>query len=86
MDYIHLSGSEEVGRAGYRMTDAADTMSRAANNFDSTCDRMLQGLEQLVQRLEAAAEKMTSTEDKKFPAYSSEIAYKAGIDYDYSIR
>ncbi len=57
MEYVYLSGSEGVEKAGYVMRDAAAEMIRAANQIWEAMDRFRED----VNRLEAIA---TAKEEK----------------------
>jgi hypothetical protein len=52
MDFVSLLGSEDVARAGYAMRDAADSINRAASNFQATLEQHQRFMEDWLQRLE----------------------------------
>jgi hypothetical protein len=56
MEHMNLMGSEDVLRAGHRMSSAAEDMNRAAASIDSTLHLFLERFERLVERLEQLAE------------------------------
>lgn len=45
MNSMHLSGSEDVLRAGHAISGAADQINRAASSFDNTGERLMRSLE-----------------------------------------
>ena len=57
-EFIHLVGAEDVTRAANTMSAAADQMSRAAASIESSNDMFLRRYEELVGRMETAAEKI----------------------------
>lgn len=52
-EYIHLIGSEDVARAAHQMQDAAERMSRAASNIDTSLREALARFDEIVTRLES---------------------------------
>ncbi len=63
-EYITLLGTEDVVRAGNRMSSAADTMSQAASSIDDTLERFLRRYEELVVRQEVAAAMEAKKDDR----------------------
>lgn len=59
MNTIHLIGVEDVSRAGHNIAGAAESMLRAAATFEAAADHLIRSMNDAVQRMEAAAEKMT---------------------------
>ena len=51
-EYIHLTGAEDVRRAGGEMHAAADSMRSAASHFESSVDRLKQILDDFLFRFE----------------------------------
>jgi hypothetical protein len=64
-DYVHLIGAEDVKNAGYNMQAAAQQMSGAASSIYDTHARFLQHFEELVARIEAAAEKIAAAQEPR---------------------
>jgi methyl-accepting chemotaxis protein len=56
MEMIHLTGAEDVARAGSTIASAADRMSQAAGTIDDTLTRFTRNMEEMVSRAEAAAQ------------------------------
>ncbi len=61
-DYITLLGAEEVSRAASSMRDAAETMSRAASNFDYSIQANQRFMDDWLARFEAAVERLAPTQ------------------------
>ncbi len=57
-EYITLLGAEDVQRAGNRIMAAADTMAQAASSISESNHLFLIRYEELVDRMERAAEKV----------------------------
>ncbi len=56
MEFIHLTGAEQVQSAGVAMQGAAETMMRAANYLQETLAAHQVFMEEWMQRFEAALE------------------------------
>lgn len=61
-DYVHLTGAEDVQRAGRNIADAAETISRAAGSYSETTHYALARAEDYVCRLEQLAENLQPAE------------------------
>lgn len=66
-EYVHLIGAEEATRAGNRIAAAADQISSSSSYFSEQYDRFLARLDErvvllqeLVERIEAAAKPAAS--------------------------
>ncbi len=57
-EYITLLGAEDVQRAGNTIRAAAETMAQAAASIDHSNEMFLRRYEELVSRMEQAAEKI----------------------------
>jgi len=68
-EYIYLSGSEDVSKAGHNIAAAAETMSRAAGRIEDCTSRLErlfgQGYGTNIDRLIDALEKLGPTVSKK---------------------
>ena len=56
-EYMTLMGSEDVARAGSRMSSAADDMCRAASNFDCSVESLKRFLDDFLIKLQDIMEK-----------------------------
>lgn len=56
METIHLTGAEDVARAGIRIQGAAEMMSFAARTIDATLPTTIRTFEEFVSRIEVAAQ------------------------------
>lgn len=56
-DYVTLLGSEQVANAGRAVAGAAERIERAVGNLDEILGRHLRHAEELVYRVEAAADR-----------------------------
>ena len=57
-DFIHLTGAEDVYRAGTIIMGAAETMKQAAALIDDTLGRHQRFMDDWLQRFEAAMEEI----------------------------
>lgn len=55
---IHLIGADDVRSAGFRMRDAAETMSQAVLNLDGSLERHQRVMMEFIERFEAAVDRM----------------------------
>jgi len=62
MDFIHLTGAEEVQRAGHNMASAAESITQAAARSEEmirlSLDRLERALDDHARRIEVAAERV----------------------------
>ena len=57
MEAVTLIGAEDVLRASSTIASAAETISRSISSFESSLDMALRRSEEMIDRIEAAAEK-----------------------------
>lgn len=62
-EYMHLIGAEQVQSAANVMRAAADEMSRAATSIEYTMQQHQRFMEDWLQRLEAAAERISTRQE-----------------------
>jgi len=60
-DFIHLTGTEDVARAGRNISQAADKMASAASSIEYSLDRVQTIMNDFIQNLETLIEKITIT-------------------------
>lgn len=64
MTYVTLLGAEDVRNAASTISHAADKMATAVSSLDYTLTMALGRFEDLVGRMEAAAEKIAAVQEK----------------------
>jgi hypothetical protein len=65
-DSIHLIGAEDVARAGSTIASAAEDMRRTQGWLDESLQRSNNRFEELVERIEAAAEKVAKASERGY--------------------
>ncbi len=55
-EFIYLSGAEDVQRAGREMTQAAETMRRAAGEMQDVLNRFIQEFREIMENVMTALE------------------------------
>lgn len=76
-DYITLMGAEQVQSAGRTISGAADTMSQAALNMDGAFERHQRFLDDWLERLQGALERIRPPDIAQVEEPPSEIEPEA---------
>lgn len=61
MEYVYLSGSEEVAKAGVAISHAAETMKQTASEFDASLMQMRCFMDDWLARLDLIINRKEST-------------------------
>ena len=59
-EFVHLTGSEDVYRAGCLISQGAETMQRAASSISASVDKLTMAMDSFIYRLEEMKSKETT--------------------------